>query len=239
MISKGHALSRDALVRTLTAYSGITTADGLVDGTTLVDSNLIGRNDFITEKAVLIMSGDADGEDKGAASFDNVTGTIVLQGTGFSAQIKAGTIYRVINISSVEIDVANIAAKIDAIKGATGIFYEQADVAVNITAIAASETDVLNLAVANTRYIVRSLRLKCADPEANTVTVRLYELVNDVLTEVDSFDIDSTNLGTYHSLMDMFGLPNLASDELKVTVQASAGGPYAVTGQYAHAKTNV
>ena len=231
MTSLAYALARAGLIRALTAYSGITTADGAGDGTTLVDSNLIGRNDFISEKTILIMSGDAKDEDKGATAFDNVTGTVTLQGTGFNAQIKAGTIYRVLNISTVEVDVANIAAKIDAIKGATGIFYEQADTAVNITAIAASETDVLNLAVANTRYIVRSLRLKCADPGANTV--------NDVLTEVDSFDIDAANFATYHSLMDMFGLPQLAGDSLKVTVQASAGGPYAVTGQYGHAKTNV
>ncbi|GAI70765.1 unnamed protein product, partial [marine sediment metagenome] len=62
MVSKGHALSRDALVRTLTAYSGITTEDGEADGTTLVDSNLISRNDFITDKTILIMSGDAKDE---------------------------------------------------------------------------------------------------------------------------------------------------------------------------------
>jgi len=240
MTSLAYALARAGLIRALTSYQGITTADGAFDGTaTLIDSNLIGRNDFISEKTILIMSGDAKDEDKGATAFDKTDGKITLQGTGFKAQIKAGTIYRVLNISTVEVDVANIAAKIDAIKGATGIFYEQADTAVNITAIAASETDVLNLAVANTRYIVRSLRLKCADPGANTVTVRLYELVNDVLTEVDSFVIDNTNFGTYHSLMDMFGLPQLAGDSLKVTVQASAGGPYAVTGQYGHAKTNV
>ena len=115
-----------------------------------------------------------------------------------------------------------------------GILHEQADVAVNITAIAAAETDVLNLAAANTRYVVRSLRLKCADPGANTVTVRLYELVNDVLTQVDSFDITTANFATYHSLMDMVGLPYLAGDRLQVTVRASAGGPYAVTGQYSY-----
>jgi len=388
MSSIAYALARAGLIRVLTAYSGITTADGAGDGTTLEDSNLINRNDFITEKTILIMSGDAKDEDKGALSFVPATGIITLQGTGFKAQIKAGTIYRVLNISTVEIDVANMDAKIgtntdpvgtttlfawlakllahggqglvyygkvtqvddathfrasglagfhdayfantyrvyvvrdaagggadpqgkmqpctvytstggifthtafstglavddevlllheriaeikdivdrlgaftptenlkailgaytaaaplkaaiDAIKSATGIFHEQPDAAVNITAIAASETDVLNLAVANTRYIVRSLRLKCADPGANTVTVRLYELVNDVLTVVDSFDIDATNFATYQSLMDMFGLPHLAGDNLKVTVQASAGGPYAVTGQYSHAKTNV
>ncbi|GAI69275.1 unnamed protein product [marine sediment metagenome] len=116
MTSKGHALSRDALIRTLTAYSGITTADGAFDGTaTLIDSNLIGRNDFIREKTILIMSGDAKDEDKGATDFDNTDGKITLQGTGFSHQIKAGTIFRVLNISSIEIDVARIEAKLDTV----------------------------------------------------------------------------------------------------------------------------
>ena len=129
--------------------------------------------------------------------------------------------------------------ELNTIKGASGVFHEQADTAVNINAINASETNVFDLSTASTRYIIRSLRLKCADPGANTVTVRLYELVNDGLTEVDSFDIDTDNFGTYHSLMDMFGMPQLAGDNLKVTVRASAGGPYVVTGQYSHAKTNV
>ncbi len=117
MTSKGHALSRDALVRTLTSYQGITTADGAFDGTaTLIDSNLIGRNDFISEKTILIMSGDAKDEDKGATAFDKTDGKITLQGTGFKAQIKKGTVFRVLNISTVEIDVANIATKVDQIK---------------------------------------------------------------------------------------------------------------------------
>ena len=122
MTSKGHALSRDALIRTLTAYSGITTEDGEADGTTLVDSNLNGRNDFITEKTILIMSGDAKDEDKGAASFVNTPpATITLQEPGFSAKIKKGTIFRVLNISTIEIDVANIAAKVDQIKNLTNV----------------------------------------------------------------------------------------------------------------------
>ncbi len=122
MTSKAHALARAGLIRTLTAYQGITTEDGeVVDshGTTLVDSNLKGRNDFISEKTILIMSGDAKDEDKGATDFDNSDGKITLQGTGFSHQIKAGTIFRVLNISTIEIDVANIEAKVDAIKTQT------------------------------------------------------------------------------------------------------------------------
>lgn len=128
-----------------------------------------------------------------------------------------------------------IGAIYDGIVAANSSFQEQADTAVNITAILAAETDVLNIAVAGTRYIVRSLRLKFADPGANTITVRLYELVNDVATVVDTFVVDTTIFATYHSLMDMFGLPHLAGDNLRVTVQASAGGPYQVLGQYSHA----
>jgi hypothetical protein len=116
MTSKGYALARAALIRTLTAYSGITTEDGAFNGTaTLVDSNLKGRNDFISEKTILIMSGDAKDEDKGATDFDNTDGKITLQGTGFNHQIKAGTIFRVLNISSIEIDVARIEAKLDTV----------------------------------------------------------------------------------------------------------------------------
>jgi len=116
MTSRGHALSREALIRTLTAYSGITTGDGAADGSTLVDSNLI-DNAYISpsgipEKTILILSGNARGEDKGSASFNNGTGAITLQGTGFSAQILAGTVYRILNISSIEMDVANIDSKI-------------------------------------------------------------------------------------------------------------------------------
>ncbi|MBA7658968.1 hypothetical protein ES703_66931 [subsurface metagenome] len=134
MVSKAHALAREALVRALTAYSGITTADGAFDGTaTLVDSNLIGRNDFISEKTILIMSGDAKDEDKGATSFNKVNGTITLQGTGFSAQIKAGTVYKVLNISTTETDVANIDADVDPkVMGRSQIFEKSITSAANV-----------------------------------------------------------------------------------------------------------
>lgn len=115
MTSKGYALARSELIRALTAYSGIATANGAADGTTILDAALIGKNDFITEKTILIMSGPAAYEDKGAASFNTLTGQITLQGTGFSTQIKAGTIFRVLNISTVEVDVANIKTVVDQI----------------------------------------------------------------------------------------------------------------------------
>lgn len=120
---------------------------------------------------------------------------------------------------------------------AEGVFFEEEDVAVNTTAILASETTIFDLSVADTRYMVKSLRLKSADPSTETMTVRLYELINDGLVVVDTFDIDAANWGTYHSLMDMFGLPHLAGDSLKVTVQMSGGAAVAVTGQYSYSKT--
>ena len=131
-------------------------------------------------------------------------------------------------------DIANILAGMGV---ASGVLQEQPRAVVNIDAVAAAETDILNLSAADTRYIVRHLRLKCANPGANTVTVWLYEMVNNVLIVVDTFDINAANFGTYHSLMDMFGLPCLAGDRLQITARASAGGPYAVTGQYSYAKT--
>lgn len=145
---------------------------------------------------------------------------------------------RVVREADISAKVDDIETKLDALGGAVGGFYEQEDVAFNVDAVLAAEADILHLAVADTRYIIRSLRLKCANPGVETVTVRLYELVNDGLVEVDSFDITAANFGTYHSLMDMFGLPHLAGDELQVTVQATAAGPYEVTGQYSHAQTN-
>jgi hypothetical protein len=110
----------------------------------------------------------------------------------------------------------------------------KAEVAVNTTATNGAETNIFNLATAGFHYTVEKLRLKCADPGANTVTVRLYELINGASVEVDSFAITTVNFGTYFSLMDMFGVDHLVGDNLKVTVRASAGGPYAVTGSYVY-----
>jgi hypothetical protein len=115
---------------------------------------------------------------------------------------------------------------------------------VNITAILASETDVLNLpAAANTTYMLNHLRLKSADPGVNTVLVRLYEEENGALTNVGTFTIGTTgyinDFADYFSLMDMFSLAHCAGNNIKVTVQASGGGPYAVTAQYQYATATV
>jgi hypothetical protein len=110
----------------------------------------------------------------------------------------------------------------------------------DITAILASETNVLLLGpAANTTYRLEHLRLKAADPGVNTVRVHLYEEVNGALTRVDTAYIDATNFADYFSLMDLFSLSQSVGNNIKVTVQTSAGGPYAVTANYSYATATV
>jgi len=98
MVGEGFALSREELVRTLTAYSGITTADGASGGTSLICSDLIGET-FLTRhnKSILIMSGDAQYETAGIESFVSGTGEIIFT-EALSTQIVAGVSFRVLNI---------------------------------------------------------------------------------------------------------------------------------------------
>jgi len=112
----------------------------------------------------------------------------------------------------------------------------QADVAVTDT-VTTTESDcvIFNLSTSGNSYKVNSLRLKFADPGANTVTVNLSELINDVLTVVDSFTVTTANYGTYFSLFDMFGLTQLAGDNLKISCVMDAGTAD-VTGQYSYEK---
>ncbi len=117
----------------------------------------------------------------------------------------------------------------------TNAWDEQTDVPVNISAIAASETSVFDLSVAATSYKVNSLRLKSADPGAQVMTVKLYELINDVSTVVGTYTITTSSYTTYYSLVDMFGVNQLAGDNLKITVQMDGGAAVAVTGQYHYA----
>jgi hypothetical protein len=123
-------------------------------------------------------------------------------------------------------------------RGATGIIREQADVPITYNTDDSEDT-ALSLAATSTRYILRSLWLKFADPGVNTVTVRLKLLINDVSTTVSSFAITTANYTTYYSLMDLFGLPEVAGDSIIVTTQNSAAANVAVTGQYSYAKTNI
>ncbi|GAI06596.1 unnamed protein product, partial [marine sediment metagenome] len=227
------------------AAEGVTTSAGEGTGLSLVDAGLAGAgaNSFVSMMAVIYPGDPQKVDSKDITAFNDGTGGVTVASAFKGGQVAAGVPYKIITFRFVPAEVAALIALVNAlatgIAGATGIFHEQADVAFDVPAVLAAEADIFDLDDADTRYIVRSLRLKCVDPGAETVTVRLYELVDDVLTEVKSFAITNANFTTFFSLMDMFGLPHLAGDELQVTVQATAVGPYAVTGQYSHGKTNV
>ncbi len=96
MSNRGHALSREEMVRTLTAYSGTTTSAGAADGSSLIDSKLINENDFLTGKSILILSGDAQWETAGISSFNSATGELSLS-PALNSQIVAGVAFRVLN----------------------------------------------------------------------------------------------------------------------------------------------
>ena len=236
------------LLQALISYWGTTDNDGNVAGTTIRCGGLATEPPY-ENHALKILSGPSAGQTRDLTLHPAGTDTLTVANaftnvTGAAQQITAGIRFVVLSKTPAIAEVAALTALVVAlvadIEGATGIFHEQEDTPFNVNAILAAEANILNLAVADTRYIVRSLRLKCVDPGVETVTVRLYELVNDAgPLEVDNFLITNANFATYHSLMDMFGLSHLAGDRLQVTVQASAVGPYAVTGQYSHGKTNV
>lgn len=114
------------------------------------------------------------------------------------------------------------------------VFEQQDAVPINTT-VSVVQANIVQLGDSGHSYMLNSVRLKFANPGANTITVRLYEWVNNVETQVDSFSITSANWGTYHSLMDMFGEHHLAGDYIRITAQVSGGGPYALIGQYQYA----
>ena len=113
----------------------------------------------------------------------------------------------------------------------------QPEVPINITATNGAETSFLDLSVASTHYAIDDLVLKCVDPGANSVAVRLYKLVNGASVNITTFTITTGNFGTYFDINTMFGIKSLVGDNIKITVRASAGGPYAVTGSFGYRKT--
>lgn len=132
----------------------------------------------------------------------------------------------------------SLEALADSLASATGIFHEQADTAINTTTDDSEDT-LLSLATASTRYALRSLYLKFADPGANTITVRLKLLINDVSTTVKTCTVTTSNYTDYLSLMDMFGESQVFGDSIIITSQNSAAVAVAVTGQYSYAKNTL
>ena len=84
----------------LLLHEGTTTSNGNVGKTTLVDSSLIGENDFLSNYNIIeIISGDARLETRAITSFSTITGEITVE-SAFSAQILSGIGYRVFALKS-------------------------------------------------------------------------------------------------------------------------------------------
>lgn len=114
MDNRHYALGRAEILACLRSYVGITNADGAADGSTLIDSNLIGENDYITNKLILIGSNNARLETSGAIAFAPASGTITVV-TPFSAQILSGTPFWILNFSAGDITLNLLNALIAAI----------------------------------------------------------------------------------------------------------------------------
>ena len=236
-----------SLFRATIAAEGITTGAGTAAGDNFIDAALAGAGagSFVSMLAVLYPGDPQKVDSKDITAFATGTGTITLAGAykGVALAIPAGVPYKIVTFRFVTAEVAALVALVNAlataIEGATGIFHEQEDAGFSLN-ITAAETFIVTLNAADTRYILRDLRIKSADPTvANTITVKLYTLINSIEVNVDSFIITNANFGTYFTLVDMFGVPHIAGDSIRVSLQGSAAGPYVVAGQFSVGKTNV
>ena len=215
----GSILEREEYIQTQLGYGVLEIeADAGSDADTIIDAAALtqGTDDWWKGALLLSINGVNEGQARPVVSFSQAADSLEVY-PAFLGAPNAGDDFLLISAWR------------------PWVWDQQPDVPVNINAINASETDVFDLNDSISSYIINSLRIKCADPGANTVAVKLYELINDVSVNVQTFTIDTNNFGNYHSLMDMFGQQQLSGDDLQVTVQASAGGPYAVTGQYHYA----
>ncbi|GAH86949.1 unnamed protein product, partial [marine sediment metagenome] len=208
-----------ALVQALISYWGITNIDGGAGGADLQCADLANQPDFDGNQVVII-SGPYGGQAR------DINGTTLLgtvtPASNFGGVITANTIFAILPIRTVPAEVAALTALVVAliadIEGATGIFHEQADEGFSL-GITAAETFIVTLNAADTRYILRDLRIKSDDPTlANTITVKLYTLLNSIEVNVNSFIITNANFGTYFTLVDMFGVPHVAGDSIKVSL---------------------
>ena len=115
------------------------------------------------------------------------------------------------------------------------ILDQQPNVAVTLNATT-SAANIFDLNTAGLTYHINHLILKAVDPGANTITIKLYELVNDASIAIDTFDITTANYTSYFSLYDMFSRNHLAGDDIQITIESDAG-TYAITGQYQYSQT--
>lgn len=107
------------------------------------------------------------------------------------------------------------------------------DLAMNIDD---SEDEILHAttsSMAEYIHVLESLWLKLADPDPNTITIRLYIGFRGALTLVRSFTINHANYTNYFNLLDMFDMYKIISKEIRITGQNDAAAAVALTGEAA------
>jgi hypothetical protein len=135
MVMQRHGTDLGAILRAISVYEGVTSADGNALGTTLICANIPGTNDFITNKTILLQSGNSIFEDSSASLYNPVTKQITVS-PAFSGPVLKGTQFYVLPQASA----GAIVPLINAIIGKTNLI--PADIAnqldVNIPAILAA-----------------------------------------------------------------------------------------------------
>ena len=243
-----------ALFESQVAREGVTTGAGAPAGNSFFDAALIGfgANSFVSMLAVVYPGQPNLVDSFDITAFDNGFGEVTLSHNYKGGQIPAGVPYKIVTFRFVPAEVAALTTKVDDIEakldaGVPKLYVEQIpDTDVDET-VTDTETDcvLVNLPyIAGKTYGLRYLRLKCGDPGVGrVVTVKLYERWNDAIAQlIDSFDITSANCGTYHSLMDTFGVPEIHSDAILIRALHDGTSPgddvaIEVTYRYAIATT--
>jgi uncharacterized membrane protein len=148
-MTMSHPLARDEQIRAITVFNGWATADGNVGGTTIVDTKLVGVNDYVTNKAVLIMSGPCKWELQRCSGFVAGTGTITVN-AAFTAQITTGILYKLLNFG-IGADLGAIVALLVHL----GVDTDAIIVAVTHLGV---DTDALIVALANVYHQVNAIQ---------------------------------------------------------------------------------
>jgi len=188
------------------------TAINIVDAAALTQAT----TNWFRNAMVVAMDGDNAGQARRIIAFTTATDSIDVY-PAFLAAPTAGDKFLIISTWQ------------------PNVLDQQADVAVTLNATT-SAANIFDLNTAGLTYHINNLILKSVDPGADTITVKLYELVNDASVLVDSFDITTSNYTNYFKLYDMFSVHQLVGDDIQITIESDANS-YAITGQYQYSET--
>jgi len=169
------------------------------------------------------------------ATMTDPASSIIVDGGCPLVQLAAGVIEGIAYIVGVGVILDDRSA------GATVLDftnYPKPEAPININAIVGAEIPVIafNGVATDNRFTLNQLYLKSENPVADTILIRLYQLINNIPTIVRQFVITGGGGGNwvnYLSLVDMFNLGALFGRYIIITAEViGVGGPYNILGQY-------